>query len=94
MRLLTIVVLQKERCSARANNSPAPTDRRRLPVNKDIVGKRDFALYDGAKKLLYKAGCRRHRRYPIIALMANMRPTRDLCMMIRCILNVNVFYSK
>jgi hypothetical protein len=33
----------------RANDSPAPTDRRRLPVNKDIVGKRDFTLYEAQK---------------------------------------------
>jgi hypothetical protein len=51
-----------------ANNIPAPTDRRRLPVNRDIVGildKECFALDDGRKRLLYQGGCKGAAFIPI-----------------------------
>ncbi len=54
MRLLMTVVLLTKKCVLRVNDSPAPADRRRLPVNKDMVGTKDFAPYPGAKGLLYK----------------------------------------
>jgi hypothetical protein len=81
-----------------ANNLPAPTDRRRLPVNKDIVGmeKGCFAIENGRKKLLYKGAAEAPPLFQSeTASIAHMRSARDLRMMIQEILNVNnVLYSK
>jgi len=81
-----------------ANDLPAPTDRRRLPVNRDIVGMDNgcFALDDGAKGCYTWVDAEAQSLFQSeTALMAHMRSARDLRMMIREILNVNnVFYSK
>jgi hypothetical protein len=82
------------------NDSPAPADRRRLPVNKDMVGTKEFSPYTGAKMLLYMVvgvgGADVIQSETRLLLMCtHMRPPRDIRMMIRNILNVNgVFYSK
>ena len=54
MRLLMTVSVLSKNCVLRAKYSPAPADRRRLPVNKDIVGTKEIAPYTGATRLLYK----------------------------------------
>jgi hypothetical protein len=72
------------------NNSPAPTDRRRLPVNRDIdiVGTKDTSLsmtMTGAKGYYTRADVEAQplSQSETAALMAHMRLARDLRMMIR-----------
>src|SRR5258708_39393763 len=68
------------------SDSPAPADRRRLPVNKDMVGAKGFAPYTGAKRLLYKVvaagGAGGIQSETALMAMTHMRRPRDLCMMI------------
>jgi hypothetical protein len=64
-----------------------------------MVGAKEMAPYTGARRLLYKVVGVGAQMLSNLGLLkfdgTNMRPPRDLGMMIRNILNVNgVFYSK
>jgi hypothetical protein len=86
----------QENWSVCANNLPAPSDRRRLPVNRDIVGMdKGASLSTTAQKVVihgWMDAVAQSLFQSETALMAHMRSARDLRMMIP---NVNnVFYSK